>query len=438
MEPSGIIQAGLDYIEQNLKADIAGQELADMAGYSLWHYCRVFAQVTGDSVAAYIVRRRLDRALGEIAGGCRGADAALAYGFDTYAGFYKAFVRMYGCSPRKYLALYGTHKAEKEMTVIRNYSKKDLREILAHWDIPQNLPIGDVLYMDDTKVADDVWNIGEAYILRTGQRDKLMRRMRVPRLLAGRGVSMALPVPTKAGADILDGADAFLLTTRVPGAALPKSERFGADRAAFGFKYGQSIARLHRALAAIEADALPDASSLYAQVVEWALPQTRLQNVQWSMGLPESFFGSCLGEFGALYPKLPKQLIHRDPNPCNILFDGGEVSGFIDFDLSERNLRLWDPCYCATGLLSEWRGVEGIQAKWPAILEGILRGYDSVNPLTPEEKQAVFHVICSIQMIFIAWCEPRNEWKELAKTNRDMLRFIAEGEGEIRRIMLNG
>jgi len=35
------------------------------------------------------------------------------------------------------------------------------------------------------------------------------------------------------------------------------------------------------------------------------------------------------------------------------LFDGGEVSGFIDFDLSEINVRLWDVCYCATGILSE-------------------------------------------------------------------------------------
>jgi len=51
-------------------------------------------------------------------------------------------------------------------------------------------------------------------------------------------------------------------------------------------------------------------------------------------------FDDYIENFGALYGKLPKQLIHRDPNPSNILFEGDEVSGFIDFDLSEINIRL--------------------------------------------------------------------------------------------------
>jgi len=84
-------------------------------------------------------------------------------------------------------------------------------------------------------------------------------------------------------------------------------------------------------------------------------------------------------------------------------------------------VRLFDPCYCATGLLSEWRGVEGIQVKWPAVLKGVLQGYDSVNPLTPEEKSAVYHVLCSIQMIFVACFDG-----ELAKTNRDMLQYMVQ------------
>jgi len=79
-----------------------------------------------------------------------------------------------------------------------------------------------------------------------------------------------------------------------------------------------------------------------------------------NMGLPDSYFDDYITTFGELFDKLPKQLIHRDPNPSNILFDGGEVTGFIDFDLSHRNIRLLDPCYCATGILSEWRDVEKI------------------------------------------------------------------------------
>lgn len=421
------MQDTLDYIEQNLQADITADELAARAGYSLWHFYRLFAGATGMSLGGYILKRRLDRALEEISRGGSGVDAALAYGFDTYAGFYKAFVRMYGCSPKKHLALYGQYQSNSEV-LMKQYTKSELRAILANWDIPQNLPLGDIYIMDGAKVAGNIWRVGE-YILKAAPREKLLNKLRVPRLLAGQGIPMALPVPTKTGAEMLDGETAFLLTKSLPGAPLPKEDRFGDQRAAYGEKYGQSIARLHNAMAQMEGDILPDEVNLFEQVRDWALPNTRKQNIQWNMGLPDSFFETWLSEFGALYDALPKQLIHRDPNPSNILFDGGEVSGFIDFDLSERNVRLWDPCYCATGLLSEWRGVEDIQAKWPAVLEGILRGYDSVNPLTPEEKQAVYYVICSIQMICVAYFEG-----ELARTNRDMLGYIVGMEGRIKGI----
>lgn len=142
------------------------------------------------------------------------------------------------------------------------------------------------------------------------------------------------------------------------------------------------------------------------------------------MGLPESFFEEYIRDFGTIYEKLPKQLIHRDPNPCNILFSGGEVNGFIDFDLSERNVRLWDPCYCATGILSEQRDAKNAYDKFPEILENILRGYDSLNPLTVEEKRAVYYVVCSIQMICVAYFESINEYKDLAKINREMLQYV--------------
>ena len=430
------MQDTLDFIERHLKADIAPEELAARAGYSSWHFYRMFAEATGLSVGGYILYRRLDRALEEISCGRHGVDAALAYGFDTYAGFYKAFVRTYGCSPKRYLALYGPHQSTLlEDTNMKKYTKKELRAILANWDIPQDLSIEDVLYMDGTKIAPDAWTVG-SYILRTAPRGQLMRRLRIPKALAEQGILSAVPELTKTGAEILDGKQAFSLTKQIPGAPLSKTERFGEARGAFGEQYGKSIARLHKALIQIEDDILPDETNLFEQIRDWALPKARKINIQWDMGLPESFFENWLREMAALYEALPKQLIHRDPNPCNILFDGGKVSGFIDFGLSERNVRLWDPCYCATGLLSEWRGVEEIQAKWPALLEGILRGYDSVNPFTPEEKQAIYHVICAIQMVFASWCggQPQPEMRALAKTNRDMLEYIVTQEAFIRNI----
>jgi len=425
MQPADIIKSGIDYIEQNLRTDIATEELANMAGYSAWHYQRLFAQITGMPVAAYIGKRRLDRALGEIAGGRRAIDVALEYGFDTYAGFYKAFVRMYGGSPKKTLS-------ERLISVM--FTETELRDILANWDVPQDAPIMDVYIMDGTKISGNVWSVGEEYILKTGDRAKLLKNLRVSKALTVQGFTASTPVPTKAGTEYLDGEDIFVLTRGIKGSPLAKSDRFGDNRREFGKKYGESIARLHNALSVVEADICSDEVNLYQSVTGWALPEVKKQNIQWQMSLPDSFFADYTDTFGSLFDKLPKQLIHRDPNPSNILFDGGEVSGFIDFDLSERNVRLWDACYCATGILSEWRDVDGIQEKWPEILDGILHGYDNVNPLTAEEKQAIFYALCSIQMICIAYFESKVEFKELAKTNREMLRFIVKIEAEIKRI----
>jgi Ser/Thr protein kinase RdoA (MazF antagonist) len=104
------------------------------------------------------------------------------------------------------------------------------------------------------------------------------------------------------------------------------------------------------------------------------------------------------------------------------------VTGFIDFDLSELNIRLWDPCYCATGIMSESYEYSDKYDKWLGILKSILRGYDSENRLTEEEKQSIFYVLCSIQMICVAYFESKDEYKRLAKTNRAMLQFIIKNK----------
>ena len=113
MQLPDIIKESLGYIEDNLRTDIAAEELARLANYSLYHYYRLFSAAMGTSVAEYIKKRRLDHALAEIAAGRKAVDVVLEYGFDTYAGFYKAFTKMYGCSPRKYISIYHGHRPKK-------------------------------------------------------------------------------------------------------------------------------------------------------------------------------------------------------------------------------------------------------------------------------------------------------------------------------------
>jgi Ser/Thr protein kinase RdoA (MazF antagonist) len=183
---------------------------------------------------------------------------------------------------------------------------------------------------------------------------------------------------------------------------------------------GEIIGQLHLALK--DADIVVNEVNIYEDVKNWALPRVREV-----MTLPEAIYNDYTNVFGKLYPKLPKQIIHRDPNPGNIIVNDDKW-GFIDFELSEKNLRVYDPCYAATAILSEsYVNGDGNKAKkWLEIYKNILLGYDSVVKLSDEERQAIPYVILSNQFIFIAWLSELGKYEELYQVNKQMTSFIVE------------
>ena len=92
----------LTYIEQNIKEDISLVDLAQVVRYSPRQIYYIIKEATGMPVMSYIRYRRLIKAAAEIAQGQKLFDAAVDYGFETQAGFYKAFLLQIGCSPKEY------------------------------------------------------------------------------------------------------------------------------------------------------------------------------------------------------------------------------------------------------------------------------------------------------------------------------------------------
>lgn len=105
-----IIQRIIDYIEDNLNAEVSATELSDMAGFSLFHFYRLFHSAMGMPVMQYVARRKLLNAIYKIASGGKMTDVALEYGFDTYSGFYKSLLREFGYTPAQFLE---NHKVKK-------------------------------------------------------------------------------------------------------------------------------------------------------------------------------------------------------------------------------------------------------------------------------------------------------------------------------------
>lgn len=414
-----LMARSLGYIEEHLKAEITLADLASQAGYSPWHFSRLFTRATGQSVAQYMLRRRLDHALAEMAGGRHAVDVVLDYGFDTYSGFYRAFVKLYGCSPKKYLRIYGGHAATGMEETMKHYTKKELRQVLEHWGM-EKADIGEVPIMYDRRADDASWRVGAEYRLRTGDRACCMRDLRMAQALAARGFGAVTVVPTLDGRDFVDGEAVFFLSRIGSGEPLSAEKCYGPDSPMRAV--GQAIARLHAALR--DTDMPHDRGDLLSDALGWALAAVRRQDEQWSMGLGERFFADWQERFTALYPALPRQLIHRNLCPGNLVLRDGQVAGFTQFDMIEEEARLFDVCYAATAILSETAD-EARYPAWLDVLEALIRGYDSVSPLTAEEKRAVYGLLCLNQMICVAFFGDKDEYRELARRNRAMLRFIA-------------
>ena len=424
MDNRAMIQKSIDYIEENLQTEITAAELAEMAHISLFHYYRLFQQATGMPVMQYILRRRLLHGVYAMKQGSTKIDAALLYGFDTYAGFYKAFCREFGSTPSEFLKSCRAKRPyridltkEEHMTV----THKKAAQILQAWNLDSET-ITDIYYDGTGNKNDSACYVGEEFVLKyTANLGKLKNHIEVSKAIEGIGLLSASPVATVDGREyIQDGELYFYVTQRLSGTQMA-SNSFGAGDARF---VGEIIGQLHLALSKIK-DCVSEAD-LLATVRDWALP-----NAKQAIGLTDAFCKEYLDTFASLYPMLPRQIIHRDPNPGNIICNQDQW-GFIDFDLAERNARIYDPCYAATAVLSERFGEDNDQ--WLAVYRNIICGYDSVAHLTDEERKAIPYVILANQFVCVAWFAGQDKYAELFETNRRMTLWLIAQLEELKNI----
>lgn len=93
----------LDYLDSHLDDKISVGDLAAEMGYSLYHFSRLFKSIQGISPGMYLQKRRLEQASVDLLRGKSVTDAAFRCGYDTTAGFYKAFRKHFGVSPEQYI-----------------------------------------------------------------------------------------------------------------------------------------------------------------------------------------------------------------------------------------------------------------------------------------------------------------------------------------------
>ena len=167
----------IQYIEEHLEEPLTVKQLADIAGYSEYHFVRVFKAYTTQTVKEYICRRRLLRSCDDIFAGKRLIDVAIKYGWSSHSAFSKSFHREFGFSP----SLLRTMKLELDylggnymdqifLRRIETGETKEklfevLKEAIAENSIRMDYSVLDMVYQVACKAYDGKYRYsGEGYI----------------------------------------------------------------------------------------------------------------------------------------------------------------------------------------------------------------------------------------------------------------------------------
>lgn len=93
-----------DYIESNIDSSLSIEELADVAGFSKYHFHRIFKGIVDEPLSRYVNRLKLERATNLLTyrSDMTITDIAYHFGFTDSAVFSRTFKNYYGVSPSQY------------------------------------------------------------------------------------------------------------------------------------------------------------------------------------------------------------------------------------------------------------------------------------------------------------------------------------------------
>lgn len=239
----------------------------------------------------------------------------------------------------------------------------------------------------------DVADLGAVGLLkRCREAEPLERELAVVGDLAKLGLPVAVPRRTARGAPWAQRPEGrYLWLPRLPGVHLTDL----LDRPDHARLTGAAIARVHRA---------------YARLPERpACPRVRMAETLRQRDLPLMARAGCAaawaGNLRALAARLegletlPRQWVHGDMHAENLLFDRGALSGLLDCNKTQHNLRLYDAAYFARCLLLHGWGRPHLLRDWRAAVDQLAAGYG----LLPAERGGLGAAVLAVECGFIGY-----------------------------------
>lgn len=117
-EDNQAVERAIGYIEENLQNEISLSAVAAAAGYSVYHFARVFRRATGMTPASYIRRRRISEICRAMESGDRPiSEIAFAWGFNSKENFIRAFKTEHHILPTEFKSAQNSLKLYDRLTL---------------------------------------------------------------------------------------------------------------------------------------------------------------------------------------------------------------------------------------------------------------------------------------------------------------------------------
>lgn len=296
-----------------------------------------------------------------------------------------------------------------------------IKDILKEWNL-EYLPV---------QIYHSAWSINELYVLKEySDRNTLQRNIEMMKILHKAGIPVPKIIQLPSGEDYFEQHNKmYVLTTKLEGKNIVNINQCNEK---WFFDFGSILARLHIAFRECEEKISYWNNNMLEEMNGWVSRNLCKFKPEY---LHQDDIKEAIFELTRVYNDLPKQLIHRDVHLGNFLFDNGDFSGYIDFDLSQSNIRIFDLCYFLLGILLEEDNNRVEKEQWYEIVHQVIRGYNALVPLSQIEKKSIVCVMKNIELLFTAYFLDIGDEK-LAKDSADLFLFVNENKMRIQDAIL--
>lgn len=278
-----------------------------------------------------------------------------------------------------------------------------------------------------SQIYSTAWDISNQYVLKIYEDLGLLKRnITMLHSLHTAGIPVARIIPLPDGSDYLEYHESYcILMDKLPGQNLVNIAKQPAE---LSYQMGTVLGRLHIGFQRCENQITFWNNSLLDELKGWIQESFVIND--WNY-ISKEDFDDTVHTLSQVYDELPKQLIHRDVHFGNFLFDQGKFSGYIDFDLSQRNIRIFDIAYFLLGLLSDKECNKISDQNWLIIVQETIRGYDEYITLLDSEKNILPTVMKCIELLFVAYFTNEKDSAH-AKDAADIFNYVKKHNDTIR------